>query len=352
MISAGFYVVGLRALEADAGQWNSADAAGHGASDNLMSYAGGDPINLTDINGLCSSPNYRDASRAIMDYAMDDHRSIAEVVANSQALTSPGVMDRTMDRLMRYGDLSLPSDYHHSYSSVPVTPLDSLSVQQPFNISDIFGGGANGAGSAGWGILGGIYNAGVNAVANLQENFGNPVGAVGTRGSLVNMEDSIFAQNYRNGSPLFQASSAVSEFGAPFLLGGFGRVGKLARAESWFGAADSGAMFSSQLGSTGPRATAELLDMMRAHGRTITTATEGSEALRFLDTFSAEASAGGEGRLSIILRENPSRVAAMEEFLHGTQTRLGIVERLGREGAEEHLADFMARHRKLLKLEP
>jgi hypothetical protein len=87
-------------------------------------------------------------------------------------------------------------------------------------------------------------------------------------------------------------------------------------------------------------------------GRCSTFATEGSEALRFLDRFGAEASAGGEGRLSIILRENPSQAAAMEEFLHGTQTRLGIVERLGREGAEEHLADFMARHSRLLGLGP
>lgn len=119
-----------------------------------------------------------------------------------------------------------------------------------------------------------------------------------------------------------------------------------------FLAAEGTTMFSRELGSTGPRATTELLDMMQAHGRTITTATEGSEALRFLDTMGAEASVGGPGHLSIILRENPSRAAAMEEFLHGTQDRLGIIDRLGVQGAENHVSDFMTRHSKLLGLEP
>jgi RHS repeat-associated protein len=117
-------------------------------------------------------------------------------------------------------------------------------------------------------------------------------------------------------------------------------------------AAENGAMFSKQLGTAGPRATPELLDTMRAHGRTVTTATEGSEALRFLNAMEAEASVGGPGHVSIILRENPSRAAAMEEFLHGTQDRLGIIDRLGIPGAETHISDFMTRHSRLLGLEP
>ena len=111
-------------------------------------------------------------------------------------------------------------------------------------------------------------------------------------------------------------------------------------------------MFSSQLGSGGPRASAELLDAMRAHGRTISIAGEGSEKLRYLNSIPAEANVGGAGHLDIILRENPSRVAAWEEFLHGTQDRLGIIDRLGQEGAETHVTDFMTRHSKLLGLEP
>jgi hypothetical protein len=51
----------------------------------------------------------------------------------------------------------------------------------------------------------------------------------------------------------------------------------------------------------------------------------------------AEANVGGPGHLHILLRENPSKAAALEEFLHGTQSRLGIIDRLGAEGAEAHV---------------
>lgn len=40
----------------------------------------------------------------------------------------------------------------------------------------------------------------------------------------------------------------------------------------------------------------------------------------------------------------------LEEFLHGTQHRLGIVERLGQMGAEAHGNGFMIRHARLLGL--
>lgn len=98
------------------------------------------------------------------------------------------------------------------------------------------------------------------------------------------------------------------------------------------------------------RATPELLDRMREHRRRINIAMPGSDDLRMLEYFKAEASVGGEDYLSIILRENPSKAAALEEFLHGTQHRLGIVERLGRYSAEYHVKDFMIRHQTLLGL--
>ncbi|HWL09446.1 MAG TPA: RHS repeat-associated core domain-containing protein, partial [Planctomicrobium sp.] len=101
------------------------------------------------------------------------------------------------------------------------------------------------------------------------------------------------------------------------------------------------------------RATPELLDTMRRHGRRITIATEGSDELRMLDYFGAEASVGGEDMMSIILRPNPSKAAVLEEFLHGTQHQIGIIDKLGRTGlgsAETHVKDFMIRHQKLLGL--
>ena len=93
-----------------------------------------------------------------------------------------------------------------------------------------------------------------------------------------------------------------------------------------------------------------LLRSVEQHGRTITFATQGSDELRYLDYMGAEANVGGPGRLSILLRENPSKEAILEEFLHGTQDRLGIIDRLGENGAEIHVKSFMTRHRKMLGL--
>jgi len=101
------------------------------------------------------------------------------------------------------------------------------------------------------------------------------------------------------------------------------------------------------------RAPEGLVDAMRSKGRRFNIATEGSDDLRTLEYFRAEASVGGEDMISIILRQNPSKAAALEEFLHGTQHRLGIIDRLGRSGlgsAETHVKDFMIRHQRLLGL--
>jgi hypothetical protein len=98
------------------------------------------------------------------------------------------------------------------------------------------------------------------------------------------------------------------------------------------------------------RATPELLDAIRSKDRTITIAQEGSEEARYLDFIGAEANVGGETMTHILLRQNPGKSAALEEFLHGTQARLGIIERLGTSGAERHVKDFMIRHQKLLGL--
>ena len=48
-----------------------------------------------------------------------------------------------------------------------------------------------------------------------------------------------------------------------------------------------------------------------------------------LEHFGAEASVLD---MTIIVRSNPSKAAILEEFLHGTQEKLGIAEKLGRYG--------------------
>ncbi|MFI2813269.1 LysM peptidoglycan-binding domain-containing protein, partial [Microbulbifer sp. JSM ZJ756] len=87
--------------------------------------------------------------------------------------------------------------------------------------------------------------------------------------------------------------------------------------------------------------------------RDVVIAQPGSEELRMLDYFGAEASVGGANNTHILLRENPSKAALLEEFLHGTQSKLGITDRLGTSGlgsAETHVKDFMIRHQKMLGL--
>ena len=100
------------------------------------------------------------------------------------------------------------------------------------------------------------------------------------------------------------------------------------------------------------RASPELLAAVGSR-RSVVIAKPGSDELRMLDYFGAEASVGGINNSSIILRENPSKAAVLEEFLHGTQSRLGIVDRLGTSGlgsAETHVKDFMIRHQRMLGL--
>jgi hypothetical protein len=95
----------------------------------------------------------------------------------------------------------------------------------------------------------------------------------------------------------------------------------------------------------------ELLEAVQRKGRTVVIAQPGSDEMRFLDYFRAEASVGGETMEHILLRPNPSRAAVLEEFLHGTQFRAGMItDDLSRQAAEVQVKDFMVRHQRLLGL--
>lgn len=101
-------------------------------------------------------------------------------------------------------------------------------------------------------------------------------------------------------------------------------------------------------------ASADLLAAVRRK-RIVEIAEPESEALRMLDYFGAEASVGGEHYTHILLRPHPSKAAVLEEFRHGTQARLGIIDRLGARGlgsAETHAKDFLIRHYSMLGLSP
>jgi hypothetical protein len=98
--------------------------------------------------------------------------------------------------------------------------------------------------------------------------------------------------------------------------------------------------------STGPRgvelASEELLDAVRRKGREIF---QDEDTQGLLDFFHANASTTGR---DISLRTDPRKIEVLEEFLHGTQIRLGIQDRMTVAEYERHVKDFMIRHRRLL----
>ncbi len=96
------------------------------------------------------------------------------------------------------------------------------------------------------------------------------------------------------------------------------------------------------------QATPELLEAMSKKGRTFSIATEGSDDLRRLHQAGAQGSALGD---HITLMENPRKITALEEFLHGTQRRLPTFAEVPDQIAEVHVKDFMMRHARLLGLD-
>lgn len=94
----------------------------------------------------------------------------------------------------------------------------------------------------------------------------------------------------------------------------------------------------------------ELLDAIRRKGRSIVFATAGSEESRLLKYFGANANAGGPQATHLILLPDARKVEALEEFLHGTQQKIGFINREGVPAAEVHVKRFMIRHARLLGL--
>ncbi|NJL52737.1 MAG: RHS repeat protein [Hydrococcus sp. SU_1_0] len=84
--------------------------------------------------------------------------------------------------------------------------------------------------------------------------------------------------------------------------------------------------------------------------RELQIAVPGSDDLRYLDAIGANASINTSNPNHILLRPDARKIEVLEEFLHGTQIRNGIVDKLGENGAEIHVKDFMIRHKKLLGL--
>jgi len=102
------------------------------------------------------------------------------------------------------------------------------------------------------------------------------------------------------------------------------------------------------------KAEPELIESMKAKGREFLTAEQGGDLEKHLVSSHAEASVfPGDGVPHlIIIKPGASKVSVLEEFLHGTQKSLGILDNaaIPRHYAEVHVKDFMLRHRRMLGL--
>ncbi len=180
---------------------------------------------------------------------------------------------------------------------------------------------------------------------------------VGVNGLCNNPTPSVFEYaGYTTAQALGASESTSQKVGAftPAILSlAFSGLG------AW-GSGFTGARLASatraSLFNTGPRGTElaseELLAAVGNKGRTITFAQAGSEEARYLNFMRANANVGGSELRSILLRPNATKIEVLEEFLHGTQHRLGIIDRLGMAGAEVHVKEFMIGHQRLLGLSP
>jgi hypothetical protein len=103
---------------------------------------------------------------------------------------------------------------------------------------------------------------------------------------------------------------------------------------------------------------ADLIEKMRKHGRQIVVAAAGSEEERYLNYMAAEASVNSPKSTHMLVKTDVGKSTLLEEFLHGTQHRLGLVPDSYVAGlnmpmvkAEYHVKDFMVRHHRLLGLD-
>jgi len=108
--------------------------------------------------------------------------------------------------------------------------------------------------------------------------------------------------------------------------------------------ADKLIAWQSQIRGTEP-ATKTLIESVRSKGRAISVAEVGSDERRNLQACRANALWLGD---LLILRDDARKIEVLEEFLHGTQERLGLLRSMTDVAAEVHVKRFMLRHCRML----
>lgn len=101
-----------------------------------------------------------------------------------------------------------------------------------------------------------------------------------------------------------------------------------------------------------PPMTQGLVQSMEGKGRTIIIGEPGSRVWSDLETVGANAKVIYPWCDEIMVKSNAPRVALLEEFLHGTQQKIGLLDipEMPRHLPEIHVKDFMLRHSKMLGL--
>ena len=206
----------------------------------------------------------------------------------------------------------------------------------------------------------------IDTLRNIDASFGYAVthpGAV-IRGISQQYQDFLAADDLTRAYTVGRITGSVLEGG---VLGGVGSVvtdlasvARYTRRMGLFSSVDSAEVFSvggaksPSLFRSIPKSAAlnhgtepiteDLVNAMRNKGRKIDIAVKGSDDYRYLKSIGAEGSINTGVPNHILIREDASKSTLLEEFLHGTQTRLGIVDRLTPQGAEINVKDFMIRN--------
>ena len=407
----GLYYQGARYYAPWLGRWTAPDPAGAADGQNLYAYAGNRPIGSSDPTGLWERPSWRTvaviaavvvvgavvtvatagvagpviagaiASVGLTGTAATVATGVAVgAVSGAVAGAAAGAAGEATRQTVNSRALGLGTE---EFSGRAILREAGSGAVTGAAIGAAVGGAAafaaSATGAAAIGAAGRVATAATRAVVpaavrsaaasagravagaagRAATRFGSTAaGSVVRRGAervasrLAALEAASTRRGLEASRALFRPGSAGAMAAERNAAETLARVGGAEASRATARAERAGIMRSpSELMGVEP-ASPELLAAV-GRRRSVVIAHPGTEEARFLDYFGAEASAGGVNNSSIVLRPNPSKAAVLEEFLHGTQARLGIIDRLGRTGlgsAETHVKDFMIRHQRLLGL--
>ena len=92
-----------------------------------------------------------------------------------------------------------------------------------------------------------------------------------------------------------------------------------------------------------------LIQKIQDKGWTINIARKGSDDYRYLIKYNIDASINTGVPKHILIKEGAPKSALLEEYLHGTQLKLGLLEKYESvQALEVHVKDFMLRHTEIL----